>query len=163
MRQRTGYDQRTGMSYEVDIDPNPYSNGGDKELYFVKEIEKRYGGKPFTRMFDADYYSLVDLLSDGAFKFFTCMTRDMDRRTNYCEGSVVFFAEKYKVCKSAAERYFKELQTADAVRMKSRGVWMINPGIVVRTKDAALPSLLEDYYRCREPNKKKKGGDSGDR
>lgn len=120
------------------------------EEILVDQITKRvYGNKQFWKCYLMDFLMVLGIIDSKQLDVFIYLVEHTDQSTNIFIGTYAMIAEACKVSQPTIAKIMKKLQANNFIRQKQRGVWLVNPNILMKGNDQKRQILLS-YYEAED-------------
>ena len=158
MVKNTQYDERGATV--IDISRERYLNlrTGEEEE-FDRITKKVVGYQNFWKIIMIDFLAVLGVFDSKQVDIFIYLMQNLNPGNNLFIGSFEKIAEGTGTSKRTVVTTFKKLQANNFVKMVQRGVWAVNPEIVMKgneNKKNILLSYYEEKTPRNKPLKKKK-------
>lgn len=121
------------------------------EVILVDQITKRvYGTKAFWKVYLMDFLTILGIIDSKQLDVFIHIVQNTNPSTNMFVGTYKEIAEKVKVSEPTIAKIMKKLQERNFIAKRLRGVWYVNPNILMKGNDTKRQILLS-YYESTEP------------
>lgn len=121
------------------------------EQIFVDQITKRvYGTKAFWKVYLMDFLMVLGIIDSKQLDVFIYIVENTDPSRNIFIGTYREIGEQCDVSSATIAKIMKKLQANNFIRMKQRGVWYVNPNILMKGNDTKRQILLS-YYESSTP------------
>lgn len=152
MAKNTQFDERN--STIVDISQERYLNlrTGEEET-FNRITKKVVGYQNFWKIIMIDFLAVLGLFDSKQVDVFIYLLQNLNPGNNLFIGSLEKIAKGTGVSKRTVVTTFKKLQANNFVKMVQRGVWAVNPEIVMKGNENKKNILLS-YYEEKTPRNK---------
>lgn len=128
-----------------------YIDAETGELIFVDQISKRtYGTKNFWKCYLMDFLSVLGIIDSKQLDIFIYIVENTNQSTNMFIGTYAKIAKDVGASSSTIAKIMKKLQENNFIKMAQRGVWLVNPNILMKGNDTKRQILLS-YYQSDEP------------
>jgi len=121
------------------------------EVIVVDQITKRvYGTKAFWKVYLADFLGILGIIDNKQLDVFIHIVSNTNPSTNIFIGTYKEIAEKCGVTQPTIAKIMKKLQENNFIAKRLRGVWYVNPNVLMKGNDTKRQILLS-YYESAEP------------
>lgn len=121
------------------------------EVIMVDQITKRvYGTKQFWKVYLMDFLTILGIIDSKQLDVFIHIASHTNPSTNTFIGTYKEIAEQCKVSEPTIAKIMKKLQEKHFIAKRLRGVWYVNPNILMKGNDTKRQILLS-YYESVEP------------
>ena len=113
------------------------------EVILVDQITKRvYGTKAFWKVYLMDFLTILGIIDSKQLDVFIHIVQNTNPSTNMFVGTYKEIAEKVKVSEPTIAKIMKKLQERNFIAKRLRGVWYVNPNILMKGNDTKRQILL---------------------
>ena len=121
------------------------------EIIFVDQITKRvYGTKNFWKVYLMDFLMVLGIIDSKQLDVFIYIVEHTNPSENIFMGTYKEISKACNVSEPTIAKIMKKLQVNNFIRKKYRGVWYVNPNILMKGNDTKRQILLS-YYDSAEP------------
>lgn len=121
------------------------------EVILVDQITKRiYGSKQFWKVYLMDFLSILGIIDNKQLDVFIHIVSHTNPATNMFVGTYREIAEACNVSEPTIAKIMHKLQINKFIAKRLRGVWYVNPNILMKGNDTKRQILLS-YYESAEP------------
>lgn len=121
------------------------------EVIWVDQITKRtYGTKNFWKCYLMDFLMVLGIIDNKQLDIFIYIVENTNQSTNMFIGTYKKIAEDVGASSSTIAKIMKKLQENNFIKMAQRGVWIVNPNILMKGNDSKRQILLS-YYENENP------------
>ena len=97
-----------------------------------------------------DFLTILGIIDSKQLDVFIHIVQNTNPSTNMFVGTYKEIAEKVKVSEPTIAKIMKKLQERNFIAKRLRGVWYVNPNILMKGNDTKRQILLS-YYESTEP------------
>jgi len=120
------------------------------EVILVDQITKRvYGTKQFWKVYLMDFLMVLGIIDSKQLDVFLYIVENTNPATNLFIGTYKDIAKEAGVSEPTIAKTMRKLKEQNFIRMKQRGVWYVNPNILMKGNDTKRQILLS-YYESAE-------------
>lgn len=117
------------------------------EVMMVEQTAKRvYAAKSFWKVYLHDFLNILGMFNNKQVDILIYILQNTHPSTNYFVGTYAQIATKVNVSEPTIAKIMKKFQNANFIKKVQRGVWCINPNVLVKGDDNKRERLLEKYY-----------------
>ena len=121
------------------------------ETILVDQITKRvYGTKAFWKVYLMDFLSVLGIIDSKQLDVFIYIVSNTNPSNNTFIGTYKEIAKACGVTHPTIAKIIKKLQNNNFIHKRLRGVWYVNPNILMKGNDTKRQILLS-YYESEEP------------
>lgn len=121
------------------------------EVITVDQITKRsYGIKAFWKCYLMDFMSVLGIVDSRQVDVFIYICENTNPSNNLFIATYKKIAEETGCSSATIARIMKKLQENNFLRVAQRGVYVVNPNLLMKGDDNKRQILLS-YYECDEP------------
>lgn len=121
------------------------------EIIQVDQITKRvYGTKQFWKVYLMDFLTVLGIIDSKQLDVFIHIAQNTNPTENLFIGTYDDIAKATNVSRPTIAKIMKKLQDNKFIRMRHRGVWYVNPNILMKGNDTRRQILLS-YFESEEP------------
>ena len=116
------------------------------ETILVDQITKRvYGTKAFWKVYLMDFLMVLGIIDSKQLDVFIYIVEHTDPSQNLFIGTYKDIARDCNVSEPTISKIMKKLRANNFIRMRHRGVWYVNPNILMKGNDTKRQILLSYY------------------
>ena len=121
------------------------------EIIQVDQITKRvYGTKQFWKVYLMDFLMVLGIIDSKQLDVFIHIAQNTNPTDNMFVGTYSDISKAVNVSQGTIAKIMKKLQDNKFIRMRHRGVWYVNPNILMKGNDTKRQILLS-YFESEEP------------
>lgn len=121
------------------------------EIIQVDQITKRvYGTKQFWKVYLMDFLTVLGIIDSKQLDVFIYIAQNTNPTDNMFVGTYKEISKVVHVSEGTIAKIMKKLQENKFIRMRQRGVWYVNPNILMKGNDTRRQILLS-YFESVEP------------
>lgn len=121
------------------------------EVILVDQITKRvYGTRQFWKVYLMDFLSILGIIDNKQLDVFIHIVSHTNPSTNMFVGTYKEIAEACNVSEPTIAKIMAKLQINKFIAKRLRGVWYVNPNVLMKGNDTKRQILLS-YYESAEP------------
>lgn len=121
------------------------------EVILVDQITKRvYGTKAFWKVYLMDFLTILGIIDSKQLDVFIYIVSNTNPSNNMFVGTYKEIAAKCEVSEPTIAKIMKKLQEKRFIAKRLRGVWYVNPNILMKGNDTKRQILLS-YYESADP------------
>lgn len=121
------------------------------EEILVDQITKRvYGTRNFWKVYLMDFLTVLGIIDSRQLDVFIYICEHTNPSNNIFIGTYKEISRELKVSEATIAKLMKKLQEKNFVKMRQRGVWIVNSNIMMKGNDTKRQILLS-YYENTNP------------
>lgn len=121
------------------------------EMILVDQITKRvYGTKQFWKVYLMDFLMVLGIIDSKQLDVFIYIVEHTEPSMNLFIGTYDEISRECDVSRPTIAKIMKKLQEKNFIKIKQRGVYYVNPNILMKGNDTKRQILLS-YYQNDEP------------
>ena len=121
------------------------------ERILVDQITKRvYGTKAFWKVYLADFLMVLGIIDSKQLDIFIYIVEHTDPAQNLFIGTYKEISAACNVSEPTIAKIMKKLQANNFIKKRLKGVWYVNPNIIMKGNDTKRQILLS-YYENDNP------------
>jgi DNA-binding Lrp family transcriptional regulator len=121
------------------------------EIIQVDQITKRvYGTKQFWKVYLMDFLTVLGIIDSKQLDVFVYIAQNTNPTENVFIGTYDDISKAVNVSRPTIAKIMHKLQKNNFIRLRHRGVWYVNPNILMKGNDTRRQILLS-YYESQEP------------
>jgi hypothetical protein len=121
------------------------------EIIQVDQITKRvYGTKQFWKVYLMDFLTVLGIIDSKQLDVFIYIAQNTNPTENVFIGTYDDISKAVNVSRPTIAKIMHKLQKNNFIRLRHRGVWYVNPNILMKGNDTRRQILLS-YYESQEP------------
>lgn len=121
------------------------------EIIQVDQITKRiYGTKQFWKIYLMDFLAILGIIDSKQLDVFIHIAQHTNPTDNVFIGTYDDISKAVDVSRPTIAKIMHKLQQNNFIRLRHRGVWYVNPNILMKGNDTRRQILLS-YYESNEP------------
>ena len=121
------------------------------EVIMVDQITKRvYGTRQFWKVYLMDFLTILGIIDNKQLDVFIHIVSHTNPSTNTFIGTYKEIAESCNVSEPTIAKIMRKLQENKFIAKRLKGVWYVNPNVLMKGNDTKRQILLS-YYESAEP------------
>ena len=121
------------------------------EVIMVDQITKRvYGSRQFWKVYLMDFLTILGIIDNKQLDVFIHIVSHTNPSTNTFIGTYKEIAESCNVSEPTIAKIMRKLQENKFIAKRLKGVWYVNPNVLMKGNDTKRQILLS-YYESAEP------------